>query len=398
MKRVGRIELKYLKQVLKSEFRSSKSVGMVSKLENRFANFIGTKYAIGFVNGTATLHTSLEALGIGPGDEVIVPPLTMSATAFSVLQTGATPIFADVDLETFQISPKAIANKISKNTKAIMTVSLYGGSPDYCEINKNVGSIPIIEDNAESIGATYNNQNLGTFGLVSSYSFQSSKHITAGEGGMICTNSLEIADRVRKIQSLGYSAVGATVQKIDKKVIQNPSYERHEILGWNYRMSELTAAVVLGQLEHAQELIATRIETGNQIYEIASKFEWLKTQKTYKNSNHSFWAAPILLDRQDISWEKFRDKFMENGGKGIYAAWKLSYLEPVFRDRKFLNREKKISAAVLKTYKEGLCKNAEYLQPKILAFRTNEWSKKQRTTQLKALEKTLKYFDNKIIK
>ena len=123
-RRVFGNELKYVQEVLETEFRSSSGSTMMRRLEDAFARRFGTKYAISFINGTATLHAALEAWGIGPGDEVIVPPLTMSAPAFAVLQANATPVFADVDPRTFQISVASIAERITPNTRAIMPVSL----------------------------------------------------------------------------------------------------------------------------------------------------------------------------------------------------------------------------------------------------------------------------------
>ena len=393
MKRLSNLEKSYVLEVLESEFRGSKATGMVGRAESAFSRQFDKKFSIGFVNGTGTLHTALEALGIGQGDEVIVPPLTMSATAFSVLQANATPVFADVDPATFQIDCRSIADRISNRTKAVMTVALYGGAPDYLTIKEAIGDLPLIEDNAEAFGTKYHGKEIGSFGLFSSYSFQSSKHLSSGEGGMLCTDSLELADKARKFQSLGYIAVGATTHKIDKKDIQDPSYLRHEVLGWNYRMSDLTAGVVLGQIERSYELIEIRKKVGKLIFEQVNDISWLRPQANYEESEHSFWAAPILLERDDISWQQFRDKFMSFGGKGIYAAWQLSYLEPVFQNLNFQGRQKFIDPSVSSKYIRGYCPNAEYIQPRVLAFRTNEWNLKGAQIQAEALRKTAEFFN-----
>lgn len=132
MKRLGRLgenELRYVREVLQTEFRSSQGSAMMSRLEELFAKRFGSRFAVSFINGTATMHAALEAWGIGPGDEVIVPPLTMSATTFAVLQANATPVFADVHPNTFLISAESIAQRITPRTKAIITVGLYGLSP-----------------------------------------------------------------------------------------------------------------------------------------------------------------------------------------------------------------------------------------------------------------------------
>jgi perosamine synthetase len=393
MERVSDLEKAYVLEVLASEFRGSKATGMVGRAEVAFSKKFDMKFSMGFVNGTGTLHTALEALGIGPGDEVIVPPLTMSATAFSVLQANATPVFADVDPLTFQIDSESIADRLTSRTRAVMTVALYGGSPDYDSILRVIGDLPLIEDNAEAFGTKYHGREIGSFGIFSSYSFQSSKHLSAGEGGMLCTNSQTYADAARKFQSLGYRAVGATTHKIDKRDIQDPGYLRHEVLGWNYRMSDLIAAVVLGQIERSDELISLRKKVGQQLNSVVKDVPWLRPQANYENSEHSFWAAPILLEHDDITWQQFRDKFMEFGGKGIYASWELSYLEPVFQNLNFRGREKFIDPKISANYVRGYCPNAEYIQPKVLAFRTNEWDPNQFQNQLEALGETITYFE-----
>lgn len=390
--RVSRRERRYVREVLDSEFRSSKATNMVSRVESAFAKFNGNKYAIACTNGTATLHTALEALGVGPGDEVIVPPLTMAATCYAVLQANATPVFADVDLHTWQIDPQSVADKITEKTKAVISVALYGTCPDYYSLKKVIGKIPLIEDNAEAVGVTYDGKIIGGFGDFSSYSFQSSKHLTAGEGGMLCTDSRLLADSARKIQSLGYRGVSSDQGKISKNDIQNPSYMRHEILGWNYRMSDITAAVVLGQIEHAESLISVRKSISLKYAEVIENCDWLQPQRMHDLATHSYWAYPVLLLNEDIEWQDFVNKFREFGGAGIYAAWQLNYNEPVFQNRNFLGREQFISEANLSSYSKGLCPNAEYLQPRILAFRTNEWNAKHGKAQISALRKTIDFF------
>ena len=385
------MEKKFVKKVLKSEFRNSKRTSMVRNCEVEFADLIGCNYAIGFVNGTSTLHIALEVLGVGPGDEVIVPPLTMAATTMAVLHTGATPIFADVDQNTFQISALSISNLVNQKTKAIITVALYGGSPDYDAIKQVAPNIPIIEDNAEALGTKYKGENIGNFGVMSSYSFQTSKHLTAGEGGMLCTNNPELADKIRVFQSLGYGSVSATAQKIEKSTLQDPNFNRHTSLGWNYRMSELTAAVIRGQIVNSSKLIKNRIDVGERIFELASNFDNFKTQAIYPNSTHSFWAAPLLITSSKINWNEFANRFNLEGGKGVYAAWKLTFNESFWLEKKLLGREKKLTSA---TAKINNCPQASMIQPRILAFRTNEWDKKSKKSQIQALAKTLKYFEN----
>ena len=157
-------------------------------------------------------------------------------------------------------------------------------------------------------------------------------------------------------------------------------------------MSDLAAAVVLGQIENAQELVQVRLNSAAELEMAIENCDWLEKQAVHEGATHSYWAFPVVLKHPKISWHQFRDKFMEFGGKGIYAAWELSYLEPAFQNRKFLNRERFISESRLSEYKKGLCPVSEYLQPRILAFRTNEWDSEQLQTQANALRKTISYF------
>lgn len=388
-------ELKYLNEVIKTEFRSSKGSIMTNRLEQLFAKKFDSDYAISFVNGTTTMHSALEAFGVQSGDEVIVTPLTMSATTFAVLQANATPVFADVEEDTFQISPTSIEKCITKKTKAIITVALYGLSPDMdkiMEIAKKHGLF-VIEDNAECFLGKYKNKIVGTLGDCASFSFQSSKHLTSGEGGMIITKNVEIAEKIRKIQSLGYAGVSATKGKITKKDIQDPNYSRHVSMGWNYRMPELCAAVALAQVENIETLVNQRCKVAKLFDEASQGFEWFKPQNVGVNYKSSYWTWVANLDRNDISWHQFRDKFMEYGGDGIYAAWKLTYLEPMFKNLNLLGREKFISNENLIKYKTGLCPVAEKITPNLLQFKTNYWDISQAEEQAFILRKTLKNFN-----
>lgn len=390
MKRISWVERRLVREVLNSEFRSSKSVGMLGRVEDAFSNFLGIDHCVACVNGTATLHVALEALGIGAGDEVIVPALTMSATCFSVLHSNATPVFADVDRETWQIDPQSVARLITPRTKAIMSVALYGGAPDYYRLLEVAGSIPVIEDNAEALGTTYDGLPLGSFGAFSSYSFQSSKHLTAGEGGMVCTNDNSLAEKARLVQTLGYSAIRkSSTRKIPKTVIQNPGYFRHESLGWNYRMSELNAAVILGQLTRASALLSRRSRAAEAIQAVVEKTPWLKPQLHYPAVQSSYWAYGATLERDDISWTRFTSLFRDHGGRGIYAAWALGYQEPAFQDLSLLGREKFLTRSASELFAPGTAPTAELLQQKILAFRTNEWSSTSLRSQIRALERTI---------
>ena len=232
----------------------------------------------------------------------------------------------------------------------------------------------------------------GAFGQASSFSFQSSKHLTSGEGGIIVTDDLELAQNVRKVSSLGYAGVDAGKGRISKTDIQDPLYDRHVTMGWNYRMPELCAAVALAQTERADVLINVRKNTGKQLYGVVEGCQWLRPQYMEEENENAYWSFSVKIDSQRVSWHSFRDKYMEFGGDGIYSAWKLTYLEPMFQNMSLLGREKKLTRG-RDYYKKGLCPVAEILQPDILQFKTNYWNKEDLDKQMFILEKTISYFD-----
>lgn len=374
-------------EVLNDQFRNSKSGSMVRRLEERFAELFGVKYAIAQVNGTATLHSALAAVGVGPGDEVIVPPLTMMSTCFAVLQCGAVPVFADVDPATFTLDPASVVTKASSRTKAIVPVALYGLSADVDALIAVARPFraAVIEDSAQCFLGTCRGRIAGTIGDVGSYSFQISKHITAGEGGMLVTNDEGLAVGARRFGSLGYASVGAGSRqaKVVREVIQDPCYERHLTVGWNYRMPEPCAAIALGQTERLQVFVALRCAVAELFAEAHCGCSWLIPQAVPPGYTHSWWAYVVKLENDGaFSWYDFREKFRELGGDAVYGAWQLSYLEPVLRG----------TAVGTERYEMGLCPVAESLQPRLIQFKTNYLDLAVAERQAEALSKTIAFF------
>ncbi len=396
MRRVGDLEENHIIEVLNGQFSSGSTYKMVTRLERAFADYFGVKHSVAMVNGTATLHMALEAAGIGPGDEVICPPLTMSSTSMAVLMANAVPVFADVKKDTYEIDPDDIKKKITDKTKAIMTVALYGLAPQMDEIMSiaKEKNLLVIEDNAECFGAYQNGHLVGTFGNMASYSFQSSKHLTAGEGGIVITNDDDLAEKLRRYSGLGYAGIQKNKGRITKDDIQNPNYERHVILGWNYRMSDLCAAVALGQLERIDDLVSARVNSANLYSEALGDCEWLVPQRVPDGNKHSYWTYVLCLDINRVTWMEFRKKYTEFGGDGFYAAWKLAYQEPMFRNKSFLNREK-LGIYDDYDYNNVRCPNAEYLQPRLIQLKTNYYEKEGAIKQAETLRKTIDYFEKR---
>tara|TARA_X000000950_G_scaffold14462_1_gene15648 strand:- start:22616 stop:23803 length:1188 start_codon:yes stop_codon:yes gene_type:complete len=388
--RISDLERKYVLEALDNEFSTSKNGVFTNRMESKFSEIFEYEYSISHVNGTATMHTALHALGVGKGDEVIVPPLTMASTSLCVLQNGSIPVFADVDLKTFNIDPKSIIKKITPKTKAIITVALFGLSPEYDEILKicKENNLFLIEDNAECFLGYYKGKLVGTFGDFSSYSFQASKHISCGEGGMLTTNNPKYADIARRFTSLGYAGVSGKQAKITRNDIQDPKYNRHISLGYNYRMSEVQSAVMLGQLERINELVDIRIKVGELFDKAIEGSSLVTKQYTPEYCINSYWGYSMILNTNnpEIDWYKFRDLFQKNGGDGYYAAWKLTYQEDLF------TQQIQHLDGIYQKYEEGLCPNAEFLQKRMICMKTNYWNINEAIEQARILRKTIKEF------
>lgn len=387
--RITERETAYVLKVLENQFRNSSTPGMTKRAEEAFAGKFGTKYAVSFANGTGTMHAALVAAGVGAGHEVIVPPLTMASTAFCVLHAGAVPIFADVDPVTWTIDPVSVAKLISPRTKAIIPVSLYGMTADMEPLMKLAEEhhLFVLEDDAQCFLGYYKGKIAGGIAHASSFSFQSSKHISCGEGGMITTNDEQLATSIRRMSSLGYGAVsgGAGKSKISRDVIQDPNYLRHTSVGWNYRLSEICSAVVLGQIERLEELVQTRIESARAMADAAGGCSWLIPQTAPYSVVHSYWTFTVrLADNVPFTWQDFRHKYLEFGGDGFYGAWALNYLEPALRGKRFAEWQPQ-------GYERGICPIAERLQPRLIQFKTNYFDVSRRSRAAEALHKTVEY-------
>ncbi|MEO8027170.1 MAG: DegT/DnrJ/EryC1/StrS family aminotransferase, partial [Bryobacteraceae bacterium] len=379
----------YVLAVLDAQFRASSANSFTTRLEDLFARTFESKYAIAFTNGTATMHAALAAAGIGPGDEVIVPPLTMASTAFAVLHAGATPVFADIDPDSWTLSPASVEQRITARTRAILPVAIYGLAPDMDGLMAIAGRnrLFVLEDDAQCFLGRYKGRMVGSIGDASSFSFQNSKHMTSGEGGMITTNDERLATGIRRFNSLGYAGVGAAPGKgkISRDTIQDPLYQRHASVGYNYRMPELCAAVALAQLERLPELVAQREMCSRIFMEAVARCEWLRPQRIPAGVAHSWWSFVLKLERNDITWYDFRDRFRAAGGDGIYGAWQLTYLEPAFLGNRFGDGQAQI-------FDRGLCPVAESVQPYLLQFKTNYTDIERAETQARILRQTIASF------
>jgi len=392
-------ELIYLKKVLEGESWSATGGNWTNNFERKFAKKIGTKHAVAFNSGTSTLHAALEAVGVEAGDEVISPALTVIMDTTATIHANAVPVYADINPKTFTVDPSDIEKKITPKTKAIITVALYGLSPDMdpiLEIATKHG-IPIIEDNAQALLSTYKGRILGTMGDLGSFSFENTKHLSCGEGGMLTTNNEKYAEMVRKIGGHGFKNLKADEGRVrlNQDIFQNPYYKRHDVLGWNYRLCELLSAVALAQLENLDRLVELRIRSAKMFIDVMSECNFLIPQETPPSYENTYYTLGALYKGEEmlgISWDKFRQTYIEMGGDGIYGAWSVPYLEPMVTTRQFAKHCPWVYKGV--KYEEGLCPVAEQIQPKIMQFKTNYRDLDLAKKKAQILRMTIKKFSS----
>lgn len=308
-------EKKYVNECLDSTWISSKGK-FIPLFEQKFAEYIGVSHAAGVCNGTVALHLSLLALGIGPGDEVIVPTLTYVASVNAIAYTGATPVFVDSLPDTWQMDPNDVKVKLSERTKAIMVVHIYGHP---CDMDAIMGiarknRLYVIEDCAEAIGSKYKGQLVGTFGEIGTFSFFGNKTITTGEGGMVVTNSDELYNIVFHMKGQGLS--------------EGREYW-HDIIGYNYRMTNICAAIGLAQLEQVQTFLMKKRQIANWYAEEFAGCPDIEFQREIGDLYNSYWMCSILVDHPGKR-DMLRSRLAEKGIETRPFFWPV-HLMPMYR-------------------------------------------------------------------
>lgn len=290
---IARNQLSYVNDCVKTNWISSLGK-YISVFEEKFSKFIGCDYGICTSNGTTALHLALEALGIGPGDEVIVPDFSFVATANSVLYTGAKPVFVDVNYNDCCINPGLIESKITKKTKAIIPVHLYGNSCDMDRILRIASEhkLYVIEDVAEAIGAKFKNKKAGSLSDISCFSFYGNKVITTGEGGMCLTNDETLKEKIELLKDHGMSKT--------KRYF-------HSIKGYNYRMTNIQAAIGVAQLEDIDYILKQRERINKKYSELLKDIDWLNLLKQHPDSNSICWLFSVVLSKTAL-----REKLMNH--------------------------------------------------------------------------------------
>lgn len=278
-------EKKYLIECIDTGWISSEGP-FVARFEEAFAEKVDRKYSIAVANGTAALDIAVEALGIGPGDEVILPTFTIISCIQQIIRSGATPVLVDSDPVNWNMDVDQIETRINQRTKAIMVVHTYGLPVDMnpvIKLAKQYG-LRIIEDSAELIGQTYNGNPCGSFGDISTFSFYPNKHITAGEGGMIVTDDEMLATRCKSLRNLCF--------KREQRFV-------HDELGWNYRFTNLQAAVGLAQVEKMDENLVKKRETGKLYTELLGHLDGIQLPLVKTDyAENIYWVYGIVLHEE----------------------------------------------------------------------------------------------------
>ena len=289
----------YVKEAVKSTWISCRGK-FINKFEKSFAKKVGAKYAVAVNSGTSALHLAMAALGVKPQDEVVVPTFTMVSTAYAVSYMGAKPVFIDCD-QYYQMDPKLIGAVINKKTKAILPVHIYGHPVDMDKIERiaKKHKLTVIYDAAEAHGAKYKGKPIGGRGLASCYSFYANKIITTGEGGMITTNNKGFADLCRNLKDVAFST---------------DRHFWHKRLGYNFRMTNVTAAIGLAQAERYESLVRAHIKNADYYIKHLSKVPGIELPKNQPWAKNVYWMFGIEVKKEfGMNRDQLRKYLAEKG-------------------------------------------------------------------------------------
>ena len=307
---IGEEEIEAVTEVLKSGMIAQGP--KVDQFQKEFSKFVETKHSIATSSGTTALHTALLAAGVTPGDEVITTPFTFAATSNSILYSNATPVYADITPETFNLNPEKIEEKITDKTKAIVPVHLYGQPADMDAINEiaEKHDLKVIEDAAQAHGAVYKGKKIGSIGDLGCFSFYPTKNMTTSEGGMVTTNDDDLAEKSGMIRAHG----------------ESKRYEQ-SLLGYNYRMTDIAASIGLVQLKKIDEFNTKRNENAEYLSEGMEDIPGITTPIVADNVTHVFHQYTIRVSKDR---DKFKEFLTENGiGTGIHYPIVL-YKQPFY--------------------------------------------------------------------
>lgn len=345
-------DIKAVVEVLKSDYLTTGP--KIKEFEEKFADYVGTKYAVAVSNGTAALHTACYAAGIGKGDEVITSPMTFAASANCVLYQGGKPVFADIDSGTYNIDPVEIRKNITNKTKAIIPVHYTGQTCDMKEIQEiaRENNLIVIEDAAHALGATYRGEKIGNckYSDMAIFSFHPVKHITTGEGGMVTTNNKDLYDKLIQFRNHG-------ITKNHRKYIcenEGPWYHEQQFLGYNYRMTDIQAALGISQLKKIDSFVKRRREIAEIYNQELSKLDWIKLPYQKDDRESSWHLYVIQIDKKKLgnSRKKVFD-YLRSKGLGVQVHYIPIYWHPYYQQL---------------GYEKGMCGEVESVYEKIISL------------------------------
>jgi len=323
----------------------------LAKFEQAVAEYVGAKYAVAFSNGTAALHGACFAAGIGNGDEVITTPMTFAASANCVIYQGGTPIFSDIDEKTYNIDPNKIEEKISDKTKAIIPVDFTGQPTELdgiLEIAKK-HNLVVIEDAAHALGAVYKGKKVGSISDMTMFSFHPVKHITTGEGGIITTNNREYYDKL-----LQFRSHGITREKDKLNEFHGPWYYEMQFLGYNYRMTDIQAALGTSQLKKVDKFVELRRKYVAMYNEAFKDIDEIITPFQHEDGQSS-WHLYIIRLKLDKLTASRREIFeaLQQQNIGVNVHYIPVHLQPYYQQL---------------GYQKGICPNAEKLYEEMITL------------------------------
>lgn len=342
-------DIKAVDAILRSDWLTTGPT--VDQFEKSFADFVGARYAVAVNSGTAALHAAMFALGIGPGDEVIVPAMTFAATANCVVFQGGTPVFADVDPTTLLIDPASIESRLSPNTKAIIAVDYAGQPCDYWDLEDLATrhDLILVADACHSLGGRYKDKSVGTLAALNTFSFHPVKHVTTGEGGMITAADKSLADRMRLFRNHGIS--------MDHRQRGDMGSWFYEItdLGYNYRITDFQCALGIRQLMKLPKSIERRREIAQRYDESFQDLPRVKPLSVDTAAFHAYHLYVVRLDLEGTNLDRsIVFKHLREAGIGVNVHYIPVHLHPFYQKR-------------FETY-PGLCPVAEQVYEEIISL------------------------------
>lgn len=338
-------DIKAVEEVLKSDFLTTGP--KIAEFERKFADYVGAKYAVAVSNGTAALHIACMVAGIGKGDEVITTPITFAASANCALYCGATPVFADIDPVTYNISPESVESHVTERTKAIIPVHYTGQTCDMDAIHEIADkyNLIVIEDAAHAVGAEYKGKKIGSLSDMTEFSFHPVKHITCGEGGIVTTNREDLYEKLKLFRTHGITREEKFLHKVD-----GPWYYEQIDLGYNYRITDIQAALGISQLGRIDKFLEKRKKIAAKYDEAFRDFNGIEIPKQAEYSNSAYHLYVIKVDK---SIRKALFEYLRANNIGVNVHYIPVYTFPYYREH---------------GYEDVKCENAEKLYESIISI------------------------------